>query len=184
MTTENTYESYDTHGNLTTCQRQSRAVAAIIMLVYPMITAASPLGLVALLPLIAIYPMFTAIVGWDPIRYVLANANEEQGVSQTVARTGLVIVGTGLIGATMVTSVYPLGGLAVLALLGILPIFVAIFGENPVSALFESGRTGLESGSEIDQGQESDHATPVDYAANEARFSAKKAPRDTHHEAA
>jgi len=185
MTTSTRYEGYDTDGELTVAQRYARAAAALVMLLYPMTTAATPLGFIALLPLIAIYPMFTAVVGWDPVRYVLAIAEEHNGTSQTVARTGLVIIGTGLIGSAMLTSVNPLGGLSVLALLGILPIFVAIFGENPVKALFESSRASQQSGQNIDQGQEADSTSPVDYAANDAQYVSRRARRRAaHHEAA
>jgi hypothetical protein len=185
MTTSTNYEGYDTDGDLTVAQRSARATAALVMLLFPMTTATTPLGFVALLPLIAIYPMFTAVVGWDPVRYVLAITDEHNGVSQVVARTGLVIIGTGLIGSTMLTSVNPLGGLSVLALLGILPIFVAIFGENPIKALFESSRVSSQSDQSIDQGQEADSTGSVDYAANDAQYVSQRASRrNAHHEAA
>ena len=56
-------------GNITTSERFLRAITAIVMLAYPMVIETSPLDFLALLPLIAIYPMFTAIVGWDPIQF-------------------------------------------------------------------------------------------------------------------
>ena len=175
--------NYDSHGDLTPAQRYARAAAALVMLIYPMTTVASPLGLVALLPLIAIYPMFSAVVGWDPVRYVLTG-NKYLGISQTVARAGLVIIGTGLIGATMFSTVNPLGGLIVLALLGIVPVFVAIFGENPVTALIESNRFYQDSGQNIDQRQVKDKARVVEYTRKDSSKSPQQDHLPTHHEAA
>lgn len=173
----------DTQGDLTRSERTARATAALVMLVYPMITSAAPLGFIALLPLIAIYPMYSAIVGWDPIRYVLSSL-ESRGISRTVARTGLGVIGTGLIVTTMVTNVSPLGGLAVLALVGILPIFVAIFGENPVTALFENKQHSEQFDQEIDQRQDAETASVVEYAPRVAGKASQEDHVPTHHEAA
>ncbi len=176
-------QNFDSHGNLTPSQRYARAAAALVMLIYPMITVASPLGLIALLPLIAIYPMFSAVVGWDPVRYVLSG-DKDLGISQTVARAGLVIVGTGLIGATMFATVNPLGGLIILALLGIAPIFVAIFGENPVIALIESNRIYRDIGQDIDQRQVKDKAPVIEYPRKDSSKTSRQDHVPTHHEAA
>jgi hypothetical protein len=178
------YRIIDTDGDLTSSQRVARAAAALVMLIYPMVTVTSPLGFIVLLPLIAIYPMFTAIVGWDPVGYVFASIEESDWISKTVARVGLGIVGTGLILATMLVSVNPLGGFAILALLGIAPIFLAIFGENPIKVLFESRETKSDSDQYFDQGQVSDDNEVVGYSANNAEFEPRKVDQPSHHEAA
>lgn len=180
METSTTYQNTDCSGDLTTVERYTRAAAALVLILYPMLTTQAPLGLIAVLPLIAIYPMFTAVVGWDPVRYVLNNS-ETAGINQKVARVGLVIIGTGLIGATMLTTVNPIGGLAVLALLGILPLFVAIFGENPITALIESSRKA--AGQDIDQRQESGQSRVVEYTPRAGKKSSQQ-HLPTHHEAA
>jgi len=182
-------QSCGLQGDLTNTQRYARAAAALIMLGYPMVTAAAPLGIVAILPLLAIYPMFTAVVGWDPVRYVLNDSRQTLGVNQTVARTGLVVVGTGLIAATMLTTVNPIGGIAILALLGILPIFVAIFGENPFSALAQSCRN-YEYGNDEEnlvnpvQTQVSENLRVVEYTPKESAKTVKHDHLPEHHEAA
>lgn len=176
-------QNYDSHGDLTPSQRYARAAAALVMLLYPMTTASSPLGIIALLPLIAIYPMFSAVVGWDPVRYVLTG-NKYLGISQTVARASLVVIGTGLIGATMVATVNPVGGLAILALLGILPMFAAIFGENPFTALIESNRIYQNRGQNIDQRQVKDKARVIEYTRKDSSKSSQQDHLPTHHEAA
>jgi len=178
------YQSCNTQGELTGEQRYARATAALLMLGYPMLTTAAPLGVIALLPLIAIYPMFTAVVGWDPVRYVLNTSDEALGVSRSVARAGLVVIGTGLIGATMLTTVNPIGGIAVLALLGILPIFAAIFGENPLTALLTSSRMSTVKQEKSDQKQVSDNRRVVEYTPKTASKSVKREHLPEHHEAA
>lgn len=175
-------QNHESHGDLTASQRVARTAAALVMFLYPMTTAASPLGIIALLPLIAIYPMFSAVVGWDPVRYVLSD--KERGISQTVARAGLVVIGTGLIGATMLASVNPIGGLSLLALLGILPIFVAILGENPVTALVESSRSHQDEVQNIDQKQVAEQGRVVEYTRKDSQKSSHQEHLPTHHEAA
>ena len=183
MEISKTYRIKDTQGDLTRAERTARAVGALVMLVYPMITSSAPLGLITLLPLIAIYPMYSAIVGWDPVRYVLSSL-ESQGISRLVGRLGLGIIGTGLIAATMFTSMSPLGGLAILAILGILPIFIAIFGENPVVALFESSQFSSESDLQIDQEQDALAGRVVEYTPRGERKASQHDHLPTHHEAA
>jgi hypothetical protein len=56
----NTYE-------LNNGQRISRAVVGTGLILYTMSLPVSPLGLFALLPLIATYPIFTGMFGFDPI---------------------------------------------------------------------------------------------------------------------
>jgi len=183
METSGAIQAYESHGDLTTSQRVARAGAALVMLLYPMTTAASPLGLIALLPLIAIYPMFSAVVGWDPVRYVLSD-NDNWGISQTLARAGLVVIGTGLIGATMLATVNPLGGLAILALVGILPVFIAIFGENPVAALMQSSRGHSQNEQNVDQGQVVTSGRVVEYTRRDSGKPVHQEHVPTHHEAA
>lgn len=172
-----------TQGDLTNSERAARAGAALVMIIYPMVVSAAPLELVALLPLIAIYPMYSAIVGWDPARYVLSNL-ESHGVSRIIARVGLGIIGTGLIVATMLTSVSPLGGIAILAILGILPIFIALFGENPVTALFEPRQISAEIDRDIDQKRDATLGSVVEYAPRDAKNVSNHEGLPTHHEAA
>ena len=130
--------------------------------------------------------MYSAIVGWDPVRYLLGKL-QNRGVSKIVARTGLGIIGTGLIVTPMLASVNPLGGLIVLALLAILPISIALFGENPVLALYEScakNRESRESDQIFDQEQDSSAASVVHYASRATTNESSDSRESTHHEAA
>ena len=170
-------------GDLTSSQRYARAIASLVLIFYTMLTNTPTLGLVALLPLIAIYPMFSAVVGWDPLRYVL-NSSDSVGVNKAVARTGLVVIGAGLIAATMLAEIAPLGGLTILALVGILPIFVAIFGENPVAALFDSTQSTAEFSQYSDRKQDEIGANVVKYASRETQKASHQDHEHSHHEAA
>lgn len=129
-----------TEGNIAVRERITRAVVAIFMLVYPMVTEASPLDVLALLPLIAIYPMFTAIVGWDPVQFVVDTGalNNKTFLLNLVSRIVLVSVGIMMLLVTLTIPDTYVGWYSLLALLSIVPIMIAIVGENPVQALRES----------------------------------------------
>ncbi|WP_455201325.1 YgaP-like transmembrane domain [Kaarinaea lacus] len=127
-------------GNITVTERIARAAVAIIMLTYPMAAEVSSLDVLALLPLIAIYPMFTAIVGWDPIQFVMDTGalNGKTVLSNLVSRIVLISVGTMMILVTLTISETYVGWYGLLALLAIVPVMIAIMGENPVQALRKS----------------------------------------------
>jgi hypothetical protein len=51
---------------LTSLERISRIVIGTGLIVFTMLTTVIPLGLYALLPLIATYPIFSGVFGYDP----------------------------------------------------------------------------------------------------------------------
>jgi hypothetical protein len=127
-------------GSIAKGERIVRALLAISMLFYPMLMATSHLEWIALLPLVAIYPMFTAVVGWDPILFVI-ETGEHAGKSRRVrivARVVLAGVGALMILAPLTVPTGPLGWFSLPALFGTLPVFIAILGENPIQALQDS----------------------------------------------
>lgn len=134
-------------GDITLRTRMLRAVVALIMVAYPALGDGATMGVFALLPLIAIYPMYTAVVGWDPVKYFMDVA-EPLGRAvqlQWAARLVLAIIGSVMIGATL-TVHGELGWFGLLALLAIGPVFIAIIGENPLHALRESNAAYNEQG--------------------------------------
>lgn len=135
--------------NLTTGSRVLRTVAGTALIVFTMSSSVTPLGWLAVLPLIAIYPMFTAITGWSPLR-ALFNVETQENESQfsPLARVTLAGVGAAAIGSVYVVS-GPLGGVALLPLLGIYPVFMAIIGCEPVSALTHSVSETSEAATEL-----------------------------------
>ena len=93
-------------GNISSSVRFMRAIVAIVMLAYPLVTNTANFDLLAVLPLVAIYPMFTAIVGWDPIQFALETA-ETRGKTKllnAVARITLVVISTMMIAAVLTIS--------------------------------------------------------------------------------
>lgn len=153
----NARASYDyNEGDISLIARIVRASVAIIMLASPMMVTASHMDLLALLPLIAICPMYTAIVGWDPCAFVVATARAQGKylLVQWVARIFLLLTGAMMIVASL-TLTAPgdsLGWYSLLALAAILPIWVGIVGENPVFALRDSN-AALRASSKIDVAQ-------------------------------
>lgn len=127
-------------GNISIGERIARALVAISMLFYPMLMSESQMEWIALLPLVAIYPMFTAVVGWDPVLFII-ETGEQAGRSSQVrmaARIVLASVGALMIVATLTVPVGRVGWYSLSALIGTLPVFIAILGENPLQALQDS----------------------------------------------
>jgi len=127
-------------GNISIGERIARAAVAISMLFYPMLMVESQMEWIALLPLVAIYPMFTAVVGWDPILFII-ETGEQAGKSRQVRMTARIVlasVGALMIAATLAVPTARIGLYSLPALFGIWPVFIAILGENPLLALQES----------------------------------------------
>ena len=53
--------------NLTVSQRLNRILFGAALIVFTMLISAAPLGWYAILPLLATYPVFTGIYGYDPV---------------------------------------------------------------------------------------------------------------------
>ena len=127
-------------GNISIGERIARALVAISMLFYPMLMSESQMEWIALLPLVAIYPMFTAVVGWDPVLFII-ETGEQAGRSRRVRMTARIVlasVGALMIAATLTVPSGRIGLYSLPALFGIWPVFIAILGENPLLALRES----------------------------------------------
>jgi len=127
-------------GSINTNERFMRVAIAIVMFTYPLVLETSPIDLLALLPLMAIYPMFTAIVGWDPVLFAkeTAEINGKTKLLRAVARIILLIIGTMMIVIAVTIPGKYIGWYSVLALLAIVPITIAIMAENPIQTLRES----------------------------------------------
>ncbi|MDH5327920.1 MAG: DUF2892 domain-containing protein [Gammaproteobacteria bacterium] len=150
----------DRVGNLSTVSRLVRVGAGATLIGVTMTTTATPLGWLALLPLLAIYPMFTAVTGWSPLKALLGS----QGELSTPVRVVAATVGIAAIGSVYVVTA-PLGNLAVLPLLGIYPVFAAIAGVEPLTALFSKTETEIvvEQSEELPEEQGTEEHYEVDY---------------------
>ena len=66
-------------------------------------------------------------------------------MNYSINRIANVVVGSGLIVATMVASAAPLGGLAVLPLIGATLVLVGVYGESPISGLATKAASAAKS---------------------------------------
>lgn len=101
------------------------------------------LGYLVLLPLLAIYPIVTGLLGEDPIDGIIASVfeNYEQNSFRPSSRAAMLLVGVGAIGIVMLNpeSVASTGWLALVA---VYPIMAGLFGED----LVEVTISGLMNG--------------------------------------
>jgi hypothetical protein len=131
---------------------QSRAARLLIgagFIAFVMTTPQAPLGWYAVLPLLAVFPIFTAIIGWDPLKAFFQHAsvtrralNFSRPARWIVGATGVALIGTVYVAAYLDIS---LGLLMVLPILGIYPVFAAIAGMDPVTALCNLDREWVET---------------------------------------
>lgn len=126
--------------NLRNVSRAIRGVIGVGLITFVMTTPAAPLGWYALLPLLAVYPIFTAIIGWDPAKAFFQNpAVASRGLQLSKpARLVLGVTGVSLIGSVYVAAFFggSLGLLAILPIMGIYPIANAITGVDLITALY------------------------------------------------
>lgn len=75
--------------NITNSGRVVRIVAGLGM-VFSVTLQSGPIGVAAVLPLIAIYPIMTGVVGWDPIVQFFSTRKQRSGnnLNGTVANAG------------------------------------------------------------------------------------------------
>lgn len=123
---------------LSLTSRVSRLAIGALLLAIPM-TQNGVLGELAVLPLLAIYPLLTAILGFGLVEVLLVNRRRDKPQTWLVkaARACLVILGSSLIAFVMVSEVAPVW----LALLAIFPILMAVVGSDFVGEALAVRRT-------------------------------------------
>jgi hypothetical protein len=104
-------------------------------------SAAGPLGYLAVLPLLAIYPILTGLFGEDPLDGLLANwqGGFEGKCFRPSSRVALLALGGTAIGVMML-SPENVGIRAILALAAVYPIMVGLFGEDLLSTALGFGK--------------------------------------------
>jgi hypothetical protein len=134
--------------NLDKYSRAMRALIGAGLVAYVMITPQAPLGWYAVLPLLAVYPLFTAITAWDPIKALFRHSSFSRralhfsrSVRFVVGAVGVALIGSVYVAAYLGVS---LGAWAVLPILGIYPMFAAIAGMDPITALYNLDRDWIE----------------------------------------
>jgi hypothetical protein len=123
--------------NLTTGSRAARLIIGTTLIAEVLTTSTAPLGALALLPLLAIYPVFTGLTGWDPIKEVCKSESFTRCMLHLpkIARLVIGAIGIAMLGSVFMVSGAP-GWLIVLPLVAVYPIFIAVIGEEPVTALY------------------------------------------------
>jgi hypothetical protein len=163
--------------NLDIHSRIVRALVGAGLIGYVLTTPIAPLGWLAVLPLLAIYPMFSAITGWDPVKAFFRSASvARRGVDlSTTSRAVFAVAGLALIGSIYgfaAAGVTP-GVFAVLPIIGVYPMLAAITGIDPITALYNLDREFTEQ-SASDRSQ----------VASVERFTVKpseQGEQETHH---
>jgi len=130
MTYTNTH--YSDPKNLDRSQQVSRVILATVLLGITFTAPVGFLGWYSVLPLVAIYPLVTGLIGWDPI-YDLFGLEQQHGMDgklETTSRVELAITGLVLIGSAFVLPATVSSVFSVFALAGIYPTLVALMGED------------------------------------------------------
>lgn len=150
---------------LSTTSRVIRIVAGSILIGITM-NATGQLGFLALLPLLAIYPIATGLVGEDPLDNLFARwkggfEGESFSPSSRIALLGL---GGVAIGAIMV-SPESVGIRASLALASVYPIMAGLFGEDLVSIALGLESKGLDKEHRVEEEYQSEQSVKLVHSA-------------------
>lgn len=130
--------------NISPTQRVARVLLGTAMIGAAMIAPVESFGYLALLPLLAILPITTAIIGFCPAYFATSRrgvVNPEAELSIT-AQIELGVIGTALIGILYVVPYETMGGFTVFALVGLAPLLIALMGTDPIVAL-QNRRAGV-----------------------------------------
>ena len=124
---------------LSTSARVRRIVTGSIFIGIVM-GSTGPLGYLTLLPLLAVYPILTGMIGEDFLDGLLANweGGFEGKCFRPSSRVALLVLGVAAIGAIMV-SPENVGVRALLAIAAVYPIMAGLFGEDLISMAFGFG---------------------------------------------
>lgn len=145
-----TYNNTMNSRNLDRSQQASRLILAFTLLGITVAAPVTTLGWYSVLPLLAIYPLITGLIGWDPGYEFLGvkNVSTSEGKLHTSSRVEMAVVGFGLIGSAFVLPESVHASFSVLALAGIFPALSAMIGED----LLQSVSTEVSHGAEVSYG--------------------------------
>lgn len=110
--------------------------------------ASGSLGYLTLLPLLAIYPLMTGLLGEDPVNGLFARwQGGYNGHSlKPFARTVLLAVAAVAIGVVMTSPEGAVSVAGIITLFSVFPVMAGLFGEDLVTALFNGeGRVTLRT---------------------------------------
>jgi hypothetical protein len=130
--------------NLPLYSRVFRISLGLGLILFTMLAETKPLGWLAVLPLVAIYPMLTGLEGWDPIKYALQSKGLLNLIEKAArpltwpTRLAFGVFGAALLGIVMLSPASITADIAWVALAAVYPVFIAITGAEPITALFTS----------------------------------------------
>lgn len=124
----NTFDQINVEAaKLSLFSRFTRLVLGALLLGFPM-SHQGELGAMTLLPLLAIYPILSAAIGYGLVSVLISSRTRINRTAHlgTVTRVLLVALGAGLIGSVMAGAALPVW----VALLGIAPILAGVLGSD------------------------------------------------------
>lgn len=169
----NTYQQSNLDAEkLSSVSRVTRIAFGVALLAFTM-TYNGVLGVLAVLPLIAVYPILTGILGYGLVELALVRGRhaERPASLRRTSRVIHVIVGVALIGAVMAGVTQQ----AWLALLGIYPILLGALGTNLLSEAFATRRVLQGAGRVYQMGSQAQRPGNKARAAVTAHHHAQKA---------
>lgn len=127
----NTYTTQQQYGDLSTGQRGARLVAGMVLILGAMFYQGA-FSTVAALPLIAVYPVITGLIGVDPI-YLLWQKYFGSHTEFTLFSRGLLITTAAVLIGSVMASEGELGWRGIFALVAVYPVLAAIIGKDPLN---------------------------------------------------
>lgn len=126
---------YQELGALSTGQVVARLVTGSALILFSLFYQ-GVFANIAILPLLAIYPVFTGLIGVDPFYLLWQKYVGVRSEFNIVSRSLLVVTAAVLIGSVM-ASHGELGWRGVLALVAVYPALAAIIGRDPFNAFVD-----------------------------------------------
>lgn len=125
--------AFNSTERLTLTERIAR-VAVGAGLLSTMVAADGALGWAAVLPLLAVYPVLTGVMGYEPLRAFLPR-------DSIAYRTAQLTAGGAMVGSIFVTSQFALpDAFAIVPLIGVYYVLAGILGRAPLATVDESLR--------------------------------------------
>lgn len=112
-------------------ERAARISVGAVLIGSVFIAGDYPLGWLALLPLLGIYPLYSGLTGATSLHRLSAN-------NPAVYRLALSGASATLIGSVFLIGTTPLGGFALLPLIGSYIALCALFGCSPLAAIIDA----------------------------------------------
>lgn len=112
-------------------ERAVRIIAGAALIGSVFVVGEYPLGWLALLPLLGIYPLYSGLTGAASLHSVLAD-------QLAAYRLAYFTASAALIGSVFVISAAPLGDFAALPLIGAYVALCALLGRSPLAAMVDA----------------------------------------------